>query len=432
MYCCQCNEPALLYEKADYRLFCNAQHHNLYHEGWSKLLGAINRDTLLRRHIVQHLGMKRSNEDEGEEIDVITLIDLEHLPDDVMGEILLFAFPEVGISYQMTRRAAKHRRVSLRMRNLIDLYLFAPVQELTPEVLDYVDDEGLSLFSGLKRMNLRWSIAFTEKGLAKMTRLEQLFVHSVPPSLFEGCRALTNLQRLQISTLEIPPDNQSWLAMMTNLINLELRSVGGIDDEGIQQLPQLKSLTLKENRCISGTSFVFLTQLEVLIIEKQFSKMKASVFDNLSTTLRTLELSGKSGITNETLAKMTFLTSLRLEKKTGVSDEGLITLNHLRSLSLVSDLNITEKGLSGMSKLISLSLIHNKAITINGLLPFKSSLRNLKLFKTLIDVESLSGFTKLKTVCHEYDVTTAIPSFPGSEKILFLWLNPPWRPYEIR
>jgi len=384
---------------------------------------------LLKKRIVQHLGMKRSNEDDDD--DVIMLIHLEDLPDDVMGEILLFTFPEVGISYQMTRRAAKCRTVSLRMRKLIDLYLFTPVEELALDVLSCVDDEDLSLFCGLKKMSLRWSIAFTEKGLAKMTRLEELFIHEVQTSIFEGCRTLTNLQRLRITVTRTPLNNQDWLAALTGLVELELNSVTGIDDEGIRQLPQLKSLILKKNRDIRGTCFVSLRRLEVLIIESPFGEMEKSVFNDLSTSLRKLELKGKSGIANETLAKMTSLRSLTLEEKTGVSDEGLITLTRLVQLSLVRDLKITGRGLSGLSRLTSLSLIHNKTITLDSLEPFKNSLKTLKLFKTLIDAGSLSGFPKLKTIQHEYNEDAAFPSFPGSTKILFLWINPPWAPYQI-
>ena len=438
LQCYQCNGQAVLHEKGEGRTFCSADHHELYHVGWSALLDTINTQPSLRHRVIQHLGMKRAKEEE-EEI-IVTLEELEFLPDDVMGEILRFAYHEVGVGAQKTGDAAKARRASKRMRELVDKYLFLPVKELGGDVLYNIDDEGLSLFKGLEKLCLSWYTCskLTEQGVAKMVQLKDLSISTTHiPWTGECFQRMTSLTKLEIGGHY--GDAKELLFMdgcfkpLVSLEELVLEGYNGVEDFQIEALPHLKRLTLRRNGLISGKCFLALTQLETLIIEKPYKVMEAEVFRSLSLSLTRLELKGASGITDEVLAGMASLRVLKLKKgKTGISDVGLMGLTKLRNLTLTNVPNITNKGLSLMSCLGALHLFHNQTITLDGLLPFKETLSVITLFRSLIHFNTLSGFAKLRYVSHEYDREEAFASFVGKEKIRFTWINPPWARYQMK
>lgn len=402
--CYQCDRQAHFYEKSGNRLFCAKEHHILYHEGWSSLLAFVNTQPSLKKRVVQHLGMKRAGDDGGggENI-VLTVTQLEDLPDELIVEILLFTFPHTGNYFAETLAAFRLRETSTRMKRLIECNLFDPVTVLRNHISDTITDAMLLLFRNVKKLYLRIGCHITSNSLSQMTGLELLQITgdncgSLYPKLDYKCetiRALTNLRSLTLS--ETGMGNEC-LATLTNLVELNLYDEGKITDNGLAALSGLKKLTLGAYCSISGSAFRYLPQLENLSISYCF-QFDIHYLPLLSKSLVAFDYD--ASLDDEIIGQMTTLKKLSLKNDNCVTDEGLKKLTNLTSLNLSDNTRITGQALSSMSQLTELNLINNKLITVEALEPSRKSIEVLMLGNSLISIASLFSFPSLRKVSIE-------------------------------
>lgn len=402
--CYQCDKQAHLYEKSGNRLFCVDEHHLLYHKGWSSLLGFVNTQPSLKKRVVQHLGMKRGYDDDDDDDIVLTLAQLEHLPDEIIVEILMFIFPYVAIDMKGTLAAFKFRETSARMKRLIEHNLFDTVTILSDLVSGEVTDAMLFLFRNVKKLYLRGECRITDDGLSRMTGLEVLHINhdsllresqaTTTTYMCSTIQALTNLRSLTL--VETMMDNEC-LITLTNLLELNLHYEENIGDVGLAHLSGLKKLDINECRSIRGSAFINMKKLESLSVSccDYFSVDYLPIISKSLTTLDHLDV-----YDDLVIRQMTALKKLLLNGNMGgVTDEGLSRLTNLTSLNLSDNEFITGQALSLMRQLVKIDLTNNTLITAEALGPSRESIEVLVLSgSSIMPIASLSFFPKLRKI----------------------------------
>lgn len=401
--CYQCDKQAHLYEKSGNRLFCANEHHVLYHKGWSSLLGFVNTQPSLKKRVVQHLGMKRGYEDDDDDL-VLTVAQLEHLPDEIIVEILMFIFPDIATDMEGTLAAFRFRETSVRMKRLIEHNLFDTVTILPDLVSGEITDAMLFLFRNVKKLYLRGECRITDDGLSRMTGLEVLHINHDDSFLRESqatttymCSTIQPLTNLRSLTLvETRMDNEC-LITLTNLVELNLHFEENISDVGLAHLAGLKKLDIHECHSIKGSAFISMTQLESLSVSccNDFSVDYLPIISKSLTTLDYLDV-----YDDLVICQMTALKKLLLNGNMGsVTDEGLSRLTNLTSLNLSDNEFITGRALSSMRQLVKIDLTNNTLITAEALRPSRESIEVLVLSgSSIMPIASLSFFPKLRKI----------------------------------
>ena len=403
--CYQCDKKAYFYEKSGNRLFCAKGHHTLYHRGWSSLLSFVNTQPSLKKRVVQHLGMKRGYEDEDDDDDdiVLTVAQLEHLPDEIIVEILMFIFPDIATDMKGTLAAFSFRETSMRMKRLIQHNLFDTVTMLGEPISSEITDAMLFLFRNVKKLYLRGGCQITEDGLSRMTGLELLEINhdrfmcdcgAITKYKCSTIQALTNLRSLTL--VETMMDNEC-LITLTNLAELNLHDEENIDDVGLAHLSSLKKLDINECHSIRGSAFINMTQLESLSVSccDYFSVDYLPIISKSLTTLDYVDVHD-----DLVIRQMTALKKLLLNGNMGgVTDEGLSRLTNLTSLNLSDNEFITGRALSSMRQLVKIDLTNNTLITAEALRPSRESIEVLVLSgSSIMPIASLSFFPKLRKI----------------------------------
>jgi hypothetical protein len=358
-------------EKPTNRLFCTSEHHTLYRDGWQELIKFINTEQGRKYRVMQHLGIKVKGDDDDDDENeiVLSVAQLEHLPDEVIGEILRLTFPDVGGDIFEATAASRARLMSVRMRRLVDEYVFDPVERLEDRRL-YDEPSVLLLnqFRGLKELKLdNWQDGIIlGSALSQMTRLEELALHDVLHISDKVLHHLTNLRSLTIRNTLL---GNSCLSTLTRLEMLTLRENYAIDDRGLLSLPQLRKLFLSFDYVIKGTCFAFFTKLESLRIEycsESFAPVNLSV-PSLVSTLVDLSLFGPLGNGDHyVLPEMPVLRGLSLVDNNNIvtTDEELSRFTLLTRLDLSENTSITgKKSFPRLRNLTELDLSSNTSVT---------------------------------------------------------------------
>ena len=313
--CYQCDGVALFEEKGASRLFCQPDHHVMYQKGWSTLLDHINKDPALKQHVWTQLGMKRG----------LSSSPIENLPDDMMGEILLYVFDGVGLNDSITAKAMRARDISVRMQKMIDLYILRPVKELSIAHRDTVTEEDLLLlFPNLETLRLYNDAGITDAGLRSLRRLKTLDLTANETITDQGLSTLSSLETLILNGNE------------------------RITDNGISQLPQLKKLDLTENSIVKGYYLRVLTKLETLVLKG--SLVLGIHLIGITPTLKCLNLDdNKDPNLGNVIRTMTNLEELSLFNNETINDNHLVSMTQLKALIIPMDNLITLAGLSALS-----------------------------------------------------------------------------------
>jgi len=307
----------------------------MYQKGWSTLLDHINKDAALKQRVWTQLGMKR-----GLPPPPLVLNHLENLPDEMVGEILLYVFDGVGLDERITIRAMRARDISVRMQKMIDLYILRPVKELSIAYRDTVTEEDLLLlFPNLETLRLYHDTGITDAGLRSLTRLKTLDLTGNETITDQGLSTLSSLEAL--------------------ILNGNKR----ITDNGISQLPQLKKLDLTENSVVKGYYLWDLTQLETLVLKG--NSVAGIHLIGITPTLKCLNLDdNKVPDLGVVVRNMTNLEELSLFNNETINDNHLASMTQLKALIIPMDNLITLASLSALSpQLTYLDLWANDRMT---------------------------------------------------------------------
>ena len=320
--CYQCDCVALFAEKGVSRLFCQPAHHVMYQKGWSTLLDHINKDPALKQRVWTQLGMKRGLPSSSP----IVMNHIENLPDDMMGEILLYVFDGVGLNDSITAKAIAARDISVRLQKMIDLYILGPVKKLELGGRSGVSDQNLSLlFPGLEYLRLYDQAAITDAGLRSLTRLRVMDLSWFRTITDRGLSTLSSLETLILFGNEM------------------------ITDRGVSQLPQLKKLDLSYNRVVKGYCLKDLIQLESLILRGNDFVTGTHLVD-VSHTLKYLNLDDNEvPDLGNVVRMMTNLEELSLADNETIMDNHLVGMTQLKALFIPSRCRITMKGISTLA-----------------------------------------------------------------------------------
>lgn len=332
MKCYQCDEPALLYEKNTSRFFCAKEHHVLYHERWTDLLKSVNAQPLATSLVFSKLGMKRAHEED--EI-VVTMRELEFLPDDVIMEVLLYTFPLVGRSLAQTKAAFRAREAAPRIRTIIDQFIIGGVTSIHWTVSDFLTDQSLSLFKGAQSLDIyAHQTKITDKGLREMTNLEKLELHGRVSITHEGLKGMTNLKELTLQGVTHLGDDT--LQELSQLTTLRLRHQDRITDVGIGYLSRLESLDIFSCDKIIGNTFGSLSRLGSLLAV--YTKLNDDNLMLLGGSLEKLVLGPNKGMTEKGLSKMYRLKFLKISE-CGIEFTGAAFDAFSESLEILVDVN---------------------------------------------------------------------------------------------
>lgn len=446
--CYHCKEKAHFLAKPTNQLFCSAEHHTLYNEGWSQLL----QSALFRERAFYHLGMKRAAEAEGEPvIEPHVLIELiEMLPQEIVVEILLFSYAGFESTERLMREVFALRETSKKLMYLIDTFLIGAVKELSNDVeMGYLDDTRLALFTSLRSLTCTEAYThITDVGLlAVSAHLEELYLYDDRISNDALCQ-MTTLRKLEISEGEYHERNHT-LSALTQLEILKLDTADP-DEQCFAFLPNLRELYIGEWSKIDGHNLCYLTALEKLeiVIDEKPCKIDDDVLRNLPDSLRILHIhawgapeiffTGKGianltmlkelvvrgdglTITDKSISKLTALDLLILEGDAmRITDDGLLPLANIKKLILYGNdqFPITDRGISNMSGLTSIYSPSCQFITLEQLFSFRATLEVFTVQNIdWMNWDTLLGFPLLKTlyiprrILPKYDLNPAFYVF---------------------
>lgn len=399
--CYQCDNVAQLCTKPDNRLYCTVEHHDLYTEGWKRLLAR----PAFRNRAFHHLGMKRAEPDEDEE--ELTIDRIELLPDEILAEILLFAYPEFEEHGRLLREVFIIRETSNKVKRVVDTFLIGRVTELVFESeLGCIDDTRLALFTSLKRLACHIDYTnFTDVGLlAVSNHLEYLSLCNSNISN-ETLGSLTNLRHLLLMAGE-GEERNICLSTLTLLEKLELENEDS-DDAFLASLPNLRHLTVGEDSTICGHHFRFLIQLETLCLVGN-TTIKDDALVSLSPSLRKLMIYcpyNMTALTDRGLSQMTGLEELTLYDNPIITDEGILPLCNIKILEVGPGSRITDRGISKMAGLKSIVCIYQD-ISLEQLFCFSKTLEAFTVQDLAwINWDTLAHFPLLKHLYWGYRVS---------------------------
>ena len=372
--CYQCNGSATLCENETKSLFCTETHRTRYNQGWATLLA----NPLFQERLSTHLGMKRGAK--AVTTTTTTMIQphiLEVLPEEVMGEILLYTFHDAENDAKVMKAALDARETSVRLATLIDQYIIRFVRRLSREILRsgvIGDDTVLALFTGLQSIDLTMDL-FSDEGVAKMTSLLHLDIdYSVPLS-------------------------NTCLKGLTKLESLTLTDTNEINEKGFVYVPQLKKLYIGFDTSV--ISFEPLTCLEELIVESA-AYIHSALFVPLAASLRKLVLPAvncSQHINMGDIVKLTKLESLALECGRGnivaITEELLGSMTNLTELRIDASIEMNDEILTKLTGLTFLTL--RKCKNVRGTaLKHLTKLSELRLSYIGVGVTELTPLTQLK------------------------------------
>lgn len=335
---------------------------------------------MLRRLLVSRpltLGMKR-----GIEAGALSLMEFESLPEDVVIEILRHALDDAGKSLMQFKVALKIRMTSVRLRNLIDVEVLGNVSELSREVYNVMNDELITFFPGLLRLEC-WYIRakITERFFDSFTRLEYLETR-------QDC--LTNVALRRLTTLHTLTLEKSYslrvtgygVETLTNLTALHIARDSWNDDTGFLLLsPFLKHLTLMD-RSIGGLSFSSMSRLESLSIGTE-SHIDDYDLSLVGPTLETLSLLTCFFVGGNCFTTMTRLRELLIEGDSHVMSKLPILSDTLTKLSLfnvsLENHRDATRDILSLTRLSDLLLTGNESIVTNKILSQITSLTKLDI-----------------------------------------------------
>ena len=232
-------------------------------------------------------------------------------------------------------------------------------------------------------------------------------------------RAPSDLRPGPVSILEIDlrrskVNDQLLTRIMTlrNLESLDLTACGGISNDGLRKIRQMRSLRrlyLEETR-ISDPSLAILFQLPALE-ELRLGRLVTDaglMHIHTRSQLRRLSLS-YSRVTDlglDWVARLQRLQGLRLYRCPGVSDAGLVHVAQLKGLSTLTLTcpKVTDDGLKSLIKLVRLEHLdlYTTQASSAGMRHVASlpALRKLNLSRTKIDDSATLHLARLKSLEH--------------------------------
>lgn len=323
------------------------------------------------------LGMKR-----GIEPGVLSLMAFESLPQDVVLEILHHALDDAGKSLKQFKAALEIRMTSVRLRNLIDVEVLGNVSELSYEVYGVINDELITFFSGLRRLEC-WQIKpqTTERFFDSFTRLE--YLQTRQDALNDvALRRLTTLHTLVLDESYSLHITGYGVETLTNLTTLHIARDSWNGDTGLLPLsPFLKHLTLMGS-CIGGLSFASMSRLESLCIGAE-SRIDDSDLSLVGSTLETLSLMRCFFVGGDCFTTMTRLGELFIQGDSYLLSKLPILSDTLTKLSLcdvsMDNHRDATSDILSLTRLSDLVLIGSHSIVTNTILSQITSLTKLDI-----------------------------------------------------
>ena len=280
---------------------------------------------------------------------------LEELPDEMLLEVFIRqAYPNVAGRDSSDRNALfPHRRVSKRLRDLIDHHVIGRVKSLlmiTPKA--WMNEASLILYTGLEELKLYAnSFALGDASLSQLTRLKVLRLPTGSKITGECFPSLTALRRLELCTptlalaesLHLLPDLESLSLSANNKVTDEhlfgfraLKELDLCDDTGLmgtclKKMPSLSHIVLHGDSRITGLETA--TGLVSLELSYCHSFRDADLL-KLAKTLKELTLKTNRHISGGVLRAMLSLESLMLRDERKLTDDDLAHLCQLKRLSL--------------------------------------------------------------------------------------------------
>lgn len=309
--------------------------------------------------------MKRPNEEHFLNEEAICL------PDDVIVEILLYAFPRLQADIGDVRSAFRARRTSPRMRDLIDTHLIGSLKQVSFPVSAQLNDKNVLFFHGLRELKVRVSSTISKGVLSQMTGLESLRLDS---------------RRIGDDTIQA----------LTNLRKLKLICYDSIHGQYIGRSGPYE---------VTHRSLSKLTRLEVLKV-----RHRERITDKDIACVQTLKylqvLDVNNGqINGDCFASLTNLERLSLIHCSNVKEDSLKSLTQLKSLHLAGDnVLLRNRSFSTLKNITYFGLEHNQRLSSSALQSFVDTLEEIKLDSiTNIELEILTTCPKLKVVNLDYN-----------------------------
>ena len=243
-------------------------------------------------------------------------------------------------------------------------------------------------------LNLNSTNVSDVSAIAKLTRLERLYLSDTNVSDISPLVNLTKLKSLSLNSTNV--SDISALANLTNLSWLSLSDTNVSDISALARLTKLKTLGLRDTDVSDISALANLTNLEWLSLNST-NVSDISALARL-TKLKTLGLYNTNVSDISALARLMNLEGLHLGD-TNVSDiSALARLTNLEWLHLY-DTNVSDiSALARLTNLRELNLSNTNVSDISALARL-TNLEWLHLYKTNVsDISPLANLTKLKTL----------------------------------
>lgn len=298
--------------------------------------------------------MKRVTDDD------ITLDMFGFLPVELLLELFVIVFPDTETDKQQMAGLYALRRVSQRVRDIIDGEIFGRVREMTISKKGQISKEALSLHTNLERLLIGSSsyIVIDDKCLSNFKKLNYLRIPKLCLVRGECFSSLAALHHLSVSQ-PTPQQARALRVLGRHLKSLTLEDNSEVYDYDLFRMSTLERLTLIRDTCITGEclkempllNYVSLVNspmvkeldtapaLVSLNIESSARYYRHTFFDadllKMKKTLKNLSFVCNTVLTGAALQKMRSLECLRLHKEGKIKGSDIAKLVKLKRLSLI-------------------------------------------------------------------------------------------------
>jgi len=227
---------------------------------------------------------------------------------------------------------------------------------------DLITDDGLSALSETIYLNLPRATDITNDGLASLTSVKRLILPNASEISDEGLVHLPEVEELQLPRVTLTEFGLRYLRKIRKL------SVWITTNEGLAQLgksSRFEVLTIDIWNWISVDGFKHLKNLKSLQINTKSDCITDDVLSKLPN-LKVLTLHDNRTITWRGLAQLTELTELRMIQNPNDFRKALPYLKSLRVLKLDADTSIRNDDLKNIPNVLVLHLPRNRNITREG------------------------------------------------------------------
>jgi hypothetical protein len=195
------------------------------------------------------------------------------------------------ISYEAIKPLTKLVKLSIRKGKLTDdnIRNLTHLIELSIESTD-ISDEGIKVLTNLKKLSLIYNgeitnTLITNIGLQELTGLISLDLKNLPTITDEGIKRLTKLSKLSILNSQITNRGLLYLSSLTALEVNYHEPCNLINDDSIQYLTSLMSLTLIPN-LITEISMKKLTNLTSLQFQPNWNNEQCQMNPDIILNLK--------------------------------------------------------------------------------------------------------------------------------------------------